>query len=77
MDDELSTTNARQMLFLAAAWIANVDGEEHEAEIDALCQLRSALGLEPDLARRLHQIARDVQGSRRVAASRRPPDTVT
>jgi len=64
MDDELSSTHARQMLFLTAAWIANVDGEEHEAEIDALCQLRSALGLAPDLARKLHQIARDANGSR-------------
>jgi tellurite resistance protein len=70
MDDELPTTDARQMLFLAAAWIANVDGEEHEAEIDALCQLRSALGLAPDLARKLHQIARDANGSR--TASVRP-----
>lgn len=70
MDDELSTTSARQMLFLTAAWIANVDGEEQEAEIDALCQLRSALGLEPDLARKLHQIARDALGLRSAPASR-------
>ena len=52
------TENARHMLFLAAAWIANVDGEEHDAEIDALCELRTALGLEPALARDLHQMAR-------------------
>jgi len=30
---------------------------------DARCQLRSALGLAPDLARKLHQIARKATGS--------------
>lgn len=51
--------NARHLLFLTAAWIANVDGEEHGREIDALCQLRKALRIAPDIARHLHQVARN------------------
>jgi len=50
--------HARHLLFLTAAWIANIDGEEHDSEIDALCQLRKALCIPPDLARRLHRLAR-------------------
>ena len=50
--------NARHLLFLTAAWIASVDGEEHDQELDALCQLRKALRIAPDIARRLHLLAR-------------------
>lgn len=50
---------ARHYVFLTAAWIANVDGAEDEKEIDALCQLRNALGIAPTVARRLHQLARN------------------
>ncbi|MEM9727500.1 MAG: hypothetical protein AAF997_02875 [Myxococcota bacterium] len=50
--------SARHLVFLTAAWIANVDGQEHGAEIDALCQLRNALGIAPLVARRLLDIAR-------------------
>lgn len=50
---------ARHYMFLAAAWIANVDGNEGDAEIDALCQLREALGISPSAARKLHHLARD------------------
>ena len=50
--------NARHYVFLTAAWIANVDGAEHDKELDALCQLRKALGIAPAVARRLHHLAR-------------------
>ena len=49
---------ARHYVFFTAAWIANVDGQEHGLELDALCQLRKALGIAPAIARRLHQLAR-------------------
>lgn len=49
---------ARHYIFLTAAWIANIDGSEHDQELDALCQLRKALGLAPSVARRLHHMAR-------------------
>jgi len=58
MLDSTFSNEARNMLFLVAAWMANVDGKEHGAEVDALCQLRGALGLEPPVARELLQIAR-------------------
>ncbi len=50
--------SARHYAFLAAAWIANVDGAEDGAETDALCQLRKALDIRPSVARQLHQLAR-------------------
>ena len=50
--------HARHYAFLTAAWIANVDGFEDEKQLDALCQLRKALGIAPTVARRLHQLAR-------------------
>jgi hypothetical protein len=50
--------SARHYAFLAAAWIANVDGAEVGAETDALCQLRKALNITPSVARQLHQLAR-------------------
>ncbi len=59
--------NARHYVFLTAAWIANVDGAEHDKELDALCQLRKALGIAPTVARRLHQLAR-------LAADFSPPE---
>lgn len=49
---------ARHCVFLTAAWIANVDGSEDDTELDALCQLRKALGIDPAVARRLHHLAR-------------------
>ena len=49
---------ARHYAFLTAAWIANIDGSEGDRELDALCQLRKALGIAPAVARRLHQMAR-------------------
>jgi hypothetical protein len=49
---------ARHWVFLTAAWIANVDGNEDGAELDALCQLRKALDIAPTVARRLHDLAR-------------------
>jgi tellurite resistance protein len=58
MLDSTLSNEARNMLFLVAAWMANVDGKEQGAEVDALCQLRGALGLEPPVARKLLQIAR-------------------
>jgi len=48
----------RHYVFLTAAWIANVDGDEHGEEIDALCQLRKALDIAPGVARRLRELAR-------------------
>lgn len=50
---------ARHYMFLAAAWVASVDGKEGDAELDALCQLREALDIAPSAARRLHQLARE------------------
>lgn len=50
--------NARHHVFLAAAWIANVGGTEDDEKVDALCQLRKALDIEPIVARELHEIAR-------------------
>ncbi|NND30323.1 MAG: hypothetical protein HKN97_17185 [Myxococcales bacterium] len=58
MLDSTLSDEARNMLFLVAAWMANVDGKEQDAEVDALCQLRGALGLEPPVARELLQMAR-------------------
>ena len=49
---------ARHYVFLTAAWIANIDGAEDDNELDALCQLRKALGIAPAVARRLHHLAR-------------------
>lgn len=49
---------ARHYIFFTAAWIANVDGHEDDTELDALCQLRKTLGIEPATARQLHQLAR-------------------
>lgn len=49
---------ARHYVFLTAAWIANIDGAEDDRELDALCQLRKALGIAPSVARRLHHMAR-------------------
>ena len=51
---------ARHYVFLTAAWIANVDGAEDDKELDALCQLRKALGIAPAVARRLHSHARSL-----------------
>jgi hypothetical protein len=48
----------RHYVFLTAAWIANIDGSEDDREIDALCQLRKALGIPPSVARHLHHMAR-------------------
>ncbi|MGB5268140.1 MAG: hypothetical protein WBN30_16220 [Polyangiales bacterium] len=62
MLDSTLSNEARNMLFLVAAWMANVDGEEQGAEVDALCQLRGALGLEPPVARELLQMARSRLG---------------
>lgn len=53
---------ARHYVFLAAAWIANVDGTEDDTELDALCQLRKALDISPNVARRLHHLARGAAG---------------
>jgi hypothetical protein len=64
MNDTALTERARCALFLVAAWMANVDGEEHGAEVDALCQLRLALGLDPDLARALLETARPTTPTR-------------
>ena len=50
----------RHYVFLTAAWIANVDGAEDDKELDALCQLRKALGIAPAVARRLHHHARSL-----------------
>ena len=58
MLDSTLSNEARNMVFLVAAWMANIDGKEQGAEVDALCQLRGALGLEPPVARELLQIAR-------------------
>lgn len=58
MIDATFSDDPRNMLFLVAAWMANVDGEEQDAEVDALCQLRRALDLEPPVARELLQMAR-------------------
>ncbi|MEM7137482.1 MAG: hypothetical protein AAF500_12925 [Myxococcota bacterium] len=54
--------NARHLMFLTAAWIANVDGREDPLEVDALCQLRAALDIAPSLARKLLQLARSSCG---------------
>ncbi|MGB5812597.1 MAG: hypothetical protein WBG86_18825 [Polyangiales bacterium] len=57
-DTTLLSENARHLMFLTAAWIANVDGHEDPLEVDALCQLRKALDIAPATARKLHQLAR-------------------
>lgn len=54
--------DARHLVFLAAAWIASVDGHEDGTQLDALCQLRDALNIAPTVARRLHHIARNTEG---------------
>ena len=58
-DPRTLNENARHLIFLAAAWIASVDGEERESQLDALCQLRGALDIAPDLARQLRDMARN------------------
>jgi len=63
MIEETLPNETRRLLFLVAAWMANVDGEEHGAEVEALCELRRALHLEPPAARELLQMARSQRNS--------------
>ncbi len=57
------TKRDRYRLFVLAAWVANVDHDESPEEIDLLCQLRASLGLDPWLARHLHQFVRAARRS--------------
>lgn len=58
MSDPLTFDEAtRHYVFLTAAWIANVDGQERAGATDALCELRRALDIAPGIARQLRQLA--------------------
>ncbi len=48
----------RNAVFASAAWVANADGQEVGAELDALCRVREALSIPPRVARAIHRFAR-------------------
>lgn len=50
--------NDRARLFAITAWVTAADGRTHGSEVWLLCELRRALSLDPQIARRLFNLAR-------------------